>query len=77
MRRKRQNMRMSADNITLLHFGVVEHSLCGVDWVTVTNIAKITSFVVVGALWLHDTVHMSGCVGVARLSHMRVLRALA
>ena len=32
---------MSADSITLLHFGVVEHSLCGVD------IAKLTSLVVV------------------------------
>ena len=32
---------------TLLHFGVVEHSLCGVDWVTISNIAKLTSFVVV------------------------------
>ena len=33
--------------IMLLHFGVVEHSLCGVDWVTVSNIAKLTSLVVV------------------------------
>ena len=39
-RRKRRNMRMSADSITLLHFGVVEHSLCGVDWVTVSRILK-------------------------------------
>ena len=42
-RRKHRNMRMSADGITLLHCGVVEHSLCGVDWLTVSNIARLTS----------------------------------
>ena len=31
----------------LLHFVVVEHSLCRVDWVTVSNIAKLTSLAVV------------------------------
>ena len=31
---------LSADGITLLHFGVVEHSLCGVDWVTVSKYCK-------------------------------------
>ena len=43
-----------------LDFGVVEHSLCGVDWMTINNIAKLTSFMVVWALWPHDTLHMSG-----------------
>ena len=38
---------MNQDGITLLHFGVVEHSLCGVDWVTASIVAKLTSLMVV------------------------------
>ena len=60
---------MSVDGITFLHFGLVEHSLCGDDWVSASNIAKLTSLVVVCSLWLHDTLRMSGCVDVAGLSH--------
>ena len=31
----------------LLHSGVVEHSLFGVDWVSASTIAKLTSLVAV------------------------------
>ena len=36
-----------ADGIMLLHSGVVEHSLFRVDWVSASNIAKLTFLVVV------------------------------
>ena len=41
----------NANSITLCqfyyapHFGVVDHSLCGVDWMTVSKIAQLSSLV--------------------------------
>jgi hypothetical protein len=36
-------------------------ALCGVNWVSISNNAKLTSPVVVWPLWSHETLRMSGC----------------
>ena len=45
------------------------------SWVSTSDNAKLTSLVVVRALWPHDTLRMSGSVGVTVLYHMRLVRA--
>ena len=44
------------------------------SWVSTSDNAKLTSLVVIRALWPHDTLRMSGPVGVTVLYHMRLVR---
>ena len=62
----------------LFHFGVVEHSVCRVDWVTYnSNIVKLTSFVVLLALLPHETLRVLGCDDVAVWSYMRLVSGVS
>ncbi len=75
MRRKRRNM-MYADGITLLHLGIVEHSVrraSGCSFAILQSPRRLWSFEQSGPM----TLRMRGCVDVSVLHRMRLVRALS